>query len=235
MKPVRQRWLRFSLHDKIPVEDEGIPLKQLQFYFDCDALDPDMISEFLFEAGCLSVSCEVASEKNILNDERKWSDLIKTKSWKTASLKASFPTSFDSSSLMTLVQETFKDIEFKVETSAVENKDWISHVQSGWDPVVVDDLTIRFPWHNAELVRTSRQLQIEGGAAFGTGDHPTTRLCCRWIQQMTQAMPTNRIDVSVLDYGCGSGILGLVALIYGASKAGGVDIDKVLCVACRSR
>jgi ribosomal protein L11 methyltransferase len=87
--------------------------------------------------------------------------------------------------------------------------------------VIGDDLTVRFPWHDASLIKTSKELVLEGGAAFGTGDHPTTRLCCRWLQDVLK----RKNDVSVLDYGCGSAILGLASLLYGARTAAGIDID----------
>jgi ribosomal protein L11 methyltransferase len=62
---------------------------------------------------------------------------------------------------------------------------------------------------------------LEGGAAFGTGDHPTTRLCCRWLQDVLKM----KSQSSVLDYGCGSAILGLASLLFGAKTATGIDID----------
>lgn len=200
------------------------PLKQFQILYDCDAIDSDTISEFFFELGSLSVSCEVQSEKYILNDESKWSDLIKTKSWKTALLRAHFPSSFDSDSVLAVVRSTFPDIVFDAELTSVEDKDWVAHVQSSWNPIVIGDLTIRFPWHTDQPTQTKYELVLEGGAAFGTGDHPTTRLCSRWIE--ANVMHGDPSEKEILDYGCGSAILGLVGLKYGARRACGVDIDK---------
>lgn len=59
-------------------------------------------------------------------------------------------------------------------------------------------------------------------SALFKGDHPTTRLCCRWLEKKISQTKSQ----SVLDYGCGSAILALAALSYGAAKAVGVDIDK---------
>jgi ribosomal protein L11 methyltransferase len=108
-----------------------------------------------------------------------------------------------------------------MELCDIEDTDWVSQVQASWKPQVIDDLTIRFPWHDPDETKTKMELVLEGGAAFGTGDHPTTRLCCRWLARNINA---NK-DMNVLDYGCGSAILGLAALRYGATSADGTDID----------
>ncbi|EGB12573.1 hypothetical protein AURANDRAFT_6963, partial [Aureococcus anophagefferens] len=86
-------------------------------------------------------------------------------------------------------------------------------------------------WHDTspDPDVAKRQLRVEGGAAFGTGEHQTTRMCCEWLQEAElPAMYT------MVDYGCGSGILALTALRYGAAVAVGVDID-VDCVAAAKR
>lgn len=62
------------------------------------------------------------------------------------------------------------------------------------------------------------QLILEGGMAFGTGEHATTKLCCNWLQRVVAK------GVRVLDYGAGSGILGMASLRFGAESSVGVDI-----------
>lgn len=218
-----------SVEDSI-MNVAGAPLKQLQIRFNCDDVDSDDISELLFEVGTLSVSVEVESEKDILNDQSKWADLIKTKSWDTALLRANFPSSFNSEGLTDILEVAFPDVKFEFVVVDVEDKDWVSDVQKTWLPQVIGNLTIRFPWHikeesSEDTDNNQKELVLEGGAAFGTGDHPTTRLCCRWLEREISADVESQ-KLSVLDYGCGSAILGLAALRYGAAKAVGVDIDK---------
>jgi ribosomal protein L11 methyltransferase len=218
-----------SVEDSI-MNVAGAPLKQLQIRFNCDDVDSDDISELLFEVGTLSVSVEVESEKDILNDQSKWVDLIKTKSWDTALLRANFPSSFNSEGLTDILEVAFPDVKFEFVVVDVEDKDWVSDVQKTWLPQIIGNLTIRFPWHIKEertedADENKKNLVLEGGAAFGTGDHPTTRLCCRWLEREIRADVGSQ-KLSVLDYGCGSAILGLAALRYGAAKAVGVDIDK---------
>ena len=214
-------------------------LQQLSLLFDCDTIDSDTISEFLFELGCLSVSCEVNSERDSYTEEKKWSDIIKIKNWKSAILTANFPSSFDTNSLIDVIKLTFPDILFDFQNGVVENKDWILHVQSSWAPMVIGDLTISFPWHQTttstttptattlpatstttdstvapqtqdvdkvHTITTPHHIILEGGAAFGTGDHPTTRLCLRWLQRNVPSYKGE--PCNVLDYGCGSAILG---------------------------
>jgi ribosomal protein L11 methyltransferase len=194
--------------------------------FNCDEMNSEELSELLFECGVLSVSVEGESEKqSVLNDEKNWGDLQKTKSWQTALLRANFPASFDASGLADILQAAYPDTPIDLSFEDVVEKDWVSDVQKNWAPLVIDDLTIRFPWHSPEAINTKMNLVLEGGAAFGTGDHPTTRLCTRWLAR-TLREDKQATGLTVLDFGCGSAILGLAALRYGAASADGIDIDR---------
>ncbi len=101
----------------------------------------------------------------------------------------------------------------------VEDQDWVRLTQSQFAPVeITPDFWIVPTWH--EVPAQARQtIRLDPGLAFGTGTHPTTRMCLRWIA---------RHDLSgqrVLDYGCGSGILAIGAAKYGAPQIDAVDID----------
>ena len=200
-------------------------LKQLQVRFDCEEIDADTISEVLFEAGVSSVSVEVERVvDDVYTNEKKWSDLQRSKSWRTAFLRANVPASFDHQAIVELLQTVFEGNMVDVSVVEVENKDWVKSVQLDWKPQVIGDLTVKFPWHQNLSSTTPFELVLQGGAAFGTGDHPTTRLCCRWLQNVIRESADARL--SVLDYGTGSGLLGLAALRFGALEAVGTDIDK---------
>jgi ribosomal protein L11 methyltransferase len=200
-------------------------LRQLQVRFNCETVDSDVISEVLFEAGVLSVSVEVEDMlEDVYNDEKKWGDLQKTRSWKTAMLRANIPSSFDSAGLIDILQAVFEKDLLETCIVDVEQKDWVKSVQQNWLPQVIGDLTVKFPWHEDVESTTRYELILQGGAAFGTGDHPTTRLCTRWIQRSINNAGGR--GLSILDVGTGSGLLGLAALRYGAVKAVGTDIDK---------
>ena len=109
--------------------------------------------------------------------------------------------------------------------------DWLAAQEAARPVVRVGELSILLPWHetSSDPDVAAKQLRIEGGAAFGTGEHQTTRMCCEWLQEAT--LPAH---CTVVDYGCGSGILALAALRCGAASAVGVDID-VDCVAAAKR
>jgi ribosomal protein L11 methyltransferase len=114
-------------------------------------------------------------------------------------------------------QDFFEDCQI-LGASAVPDQDWVRLTQSQFAPV---DITPTFwivpTWHT--LPAAAREvIRLDPGLAFGTGTHPTTRMCLRWIA--SNAMPER-----VLDYGCGSGILAIAAAKFGASNVLAVDID----------
>lgn len=103
---------------------------------------------------------------------------------------------------------------------AVEDQDWVRLTQSQFEPVeITPEFWIVPTWHEpSEQARIS--LRLDPGLAFGTGTHPTTRMCLRWIAQRDLS------GYRVLDYGCGSGILAMAASKFGATNIDAVDIDE---------
>lgn len=107
---------------------------------------------------------------------------------------------------------------------AVQQEDWVSKTQAQFDPIeITPRLWIVPSWHREQLDKTLRKdavsIQLDPGLAFGTGSHPTTKMCLQWL---AAHMPTG---ATVLDYGCGSGILAITAQKLGASQVTGIDID----------
>ena len=101
----------------------------------------------------------------------------------------------------------------------VEEQNWVQLTQSQFDPIrITDRLWIVPTWHDAPDA-AAINIALDPGLAFGTGSHPTTRLCLEWLSEVVAP------GTSVLDYGCGSGILGIAAARLGASPVLGVDID----------
>ena len=109
----------------------------------------------------------------------------------------------------------------------LEDADWVARSQRDFAPIRAGRrLWIVPTWHEAPEPGAIN-IVLDPGAAFGTGSHPTTRLCLEWLEGNVTA------GDSVLDYGCGSGILGIAALKLGAAKAVGVDIDPLALDAAR--
>jgi ribosomal protein L11 methyltransferase len=110
----------------------------------------------------------------------------------------------------------------------VEEQNWVQLTQSQFEPVRVSGrLWIVPSWHTAPDPEAI-VLVLDPGMAFGTGSHPTTRLCLEWLEH------TVTPGASVLDYGCGSGILGIAAARLGATDVLGVDIDPQAVTAARN-
>ncbi|VWC21349.1 ribosomal protein L11 methyltransferase [Burkholderia lata] len=101
----------------------------------------------------------------------------------------------------------------------VEEQDWVRLTQSQFEPIPIGERIWVVPsWHDAPDP-DALILELDPGLAFGTGSHPTTRLCMEWLEQSVKP------GQSVLDYGCGSGILAILAKKCGANPVIGIDID----------
>ncbi|MDR5737503.1 MULTISPECIES: 50S ribosomal protein L11 methyltransferase [unclassified Caballeronia] len=101
----------------------------------------------------------------------------------------------------------------------VEEQDWVRLTQAQFDPIPIGERIWVVPsWHDAPDP-SALVLELDPGLAFGTGSHPTTRLCMEWLEQSVKP------GQSLLDYGCGSGILAILAKKCGADPVHGIDID----------
>ena len=104
--------------------------------------------------------------------------------------------------------------------SETEDKDWINNWKQYFKPFTVDHILIKPTWETVpEEHKDKLLIQIDPGTAFGTGMHETTQLCIRQIKKYVTP------DTVILDVGCGSGILGMLALKFGAKYSVGTDLD----------
>jgi ribosomal protein L11 methyltransferase len=111
----------------------------------------------------------------------------------------------------------------------VAEQDWVGLTQSQFEPVrITESFWIVPSWHKPPAAAT-RVIRLDPGMAFGTGTHPTTRMCLRWI-----AAQAHKRWERVLDYGCGSGILAIGAALHGAQSIEAVDIDPAAVQATRA-
>jgi len=145
--------------------------------------------------------------------------------WERSTLKALFETEQAAERAATLVlAQQGHGPEGGVHVQALQRlaeQDWVRLTQSQFAPVEITPTFWIVPsWHEAPPA--ARQvIRLDPGLAFGTGTHPTTRMCLRWIAAHAEAVAAGR----VLDYGCGSGILAIGAALFGARHIDAVDID----------
>ncbi len=140
--------------------------------------------------------------------------------WQRSILKALFnreETATEAATLL-LAQDWAQGIHLQ-SLQTVPDEDWVRVTQSQFAPVAITPTFWIVPtWHQPPA-EAQQVIRLDPGLAFGTGTHPTTRMCLRWTAQHAQTWPR------VLDYGCGSGILAIGAALHGAQHIDAVDID----------
>jgi ribosomal protein L11 methyltransferase len=196
-----------------------MPWQSVRILVDSKQAEP--LSDALIEAGALSVSLEDADAGTL--DE---TPLFGEPEYPTAEL---WPHSIASvlldehADVAQMLAAAAKQADIPVPTEytieTVAEQDWVRLTQSQFDPIPISPrLWIVPTWHDAPD-SSAINLKLDPGLAFGTGSHPTTRLCLRWLDERLQGGET------LLDYGCGSGILAIAAVKLGAARVDGVDID----------
>jgi len=144
--------------------------------------------------------------------------------WRRSLLRALFNDEAQATDAATLLLAQDWAHEIKIQSIVtVEDQDWVRLTQSQFAPVpITPDFWIVPSWHEPPP-EARRVIRLDPGLAFGTGTHPTTRMCLRWtaLQSPGRASGWTR----VLDYGCGSGILAIAAALHGAQHVDAVDID----------
>jgi ribosomal protein L11 methyltransferase len=150
--------------------------------------------------------------------------------WDRSTLKALFDSEAAATEAMTLLlaQDWAQGLAVR-SLQAVQEQDWVRLTQSQFAPVEITPTFWIVPsWHEPPD-GAERVIRLDPGLAFGTGTHPTTRMCLRWIARHEATVKAAR----VLDYGCGSGILAIGAALHGARDIDAVDIDPAAVEATR--
>ncbi len=182
----------------------------------------EALSDALMEAGALSVSVEDADEGTEQeNPQFGEPGMVPTEAaWDRSRVVALTDVDADQAAIVAEAAAAIKlpaPPAFSVRS--VADEDWVRLTQSQFAPIHIGkNIWVVPSWHEAPDP-TALILELDPGLAFGTGSHPTTRLCMEWLE----AHPAP--GASVLDYGCGSGILAMVAKKMGAGDVAGVDID----------
>lgn len=186
-----------------------------------DAAHAEALSDALLEQGALAVdihdaAADTADEQMLFGEPGEPSGEI----WQHAEVSALFNEDADIIGILRNVAhgaQSDQQINYRLER--IEEQDWVRLTQSQFDPIQISTrLWIVPTWHPSPDP-AAINLILDPGLAFGTGSHPTTQLCLCWLDQNVQPGDT------VMDYGCGSGILAIAALKLGARHVAGIDID----------
>ncbi|WP_034300813.1 50S ribosomal protein L11 methyltransferase [Herbaspirillum sp. RV1423] len=182
----------------------------------------EALSDALMEAGALSVSVEDADEGTVAEQPLFGEPGMEPAeaAWERSRVVALADVDADHAAIVTDAAKAIGlDYALPFALRPVAEQDWVRLTQSQFDPIHIGKRIWVVPsWHDAPEP-DALVLELDPGLAFGTGSHPTTRLCMEWLEQHAANTAT------LLDYGCGSGILALVAKKLGAQEVIGVDID----------
>lgn len=193
-----------------------MPWIQLQIPADPD--NADQLEDLLMEMGADAVSMEDAADQPLYEPDPGTTPL-----WHQTHVTGLFESDRDIDQLCSAIkdawhQQTQQSLP-EIEVTLVEDKDWERTWMDDFKPLQFGErLWIVPSWHEAPDPAAANLL-LDPGLAFGTGTHPTTALCLEWLDSQDVA------GQQVIDYGCGSGILGLAALLLGADHVIGVDTD----------
>lgn len=189
--------------------------------FETDTTHVDALSEALLGQGAISVSVEDAdagTERETPQFGEPGADLAPL--WAHSRVTALFSPGSDVAVIAAAAaaEAELEQAPAYIVTEVAE-QNWVQLTQSQFEPIRINErLWIVPSWHEAPDP-AAINLVLDPGMAFGTGSHPTTRLCLEWLCRHVAP------DDSVLDYGCGSGILAIAAAKLGARDVTGVDID----------
>ncbi|MBA4501399.1 50S ribosomal protein L11 methyltransferase [Marinobacterium marinum] len=188
----------------------------------------DTYEDLLLAAGCAAVTYQDAADQPIFEP-----DLGTTPLWNSTVVTGLFAAEHDLRETLDLLHNAQQSLsadlnplpEFKAEI--LEDKDWEREWMDHYHPMQFGRrLWVCPSWREAPEPGAVN-LMLDPGLAFGTGTHPTTALCLEWLDAQTLD------DRQVVDYGCGSGILGIAALLLGARHVQAIDIDPQALTATR--
>ncbi len=190
----------------------------IQIRFRCAAVMPqdqqEALEDALLEVGAVSVTYQDAADQPILepglNETPLWDELI---------LTALFNADINVTATLILLEALFGQALPEHKTEILEDKDWVREWMDSYKPIQFGSRLWICPSWCEVPDKDAVTLMLDPGLAFGTGTHATTAMCLRQLDKMDLAGKT------VIDYGCGSGILAIAALLLGATSVICVDTD----------
>ena len=201
----------------------------LSLVVESNAENAEALSEALLELGALSVElldadADTPDERAIFGEPGEPPPGV----WQHNRVSALFDNDRDVGTILRTATASIgleQLPEHRIDT--LDDNDWVRLTQSQFEPIQISPRLWIVPTWHTPCNPSAINIALDPGLAFGTGSHPTTRLCLRWLDTNLQGGET------VLDYGCGSGILAIAARKLGAAHATGVDVDLQAVVASR--
>ncbi|MFT2109673.1 50S ribosomal protein L11 methyltransferase [Marinomonas sp. 2405UD68-3] len=174
------------------------------------------LEDVLLECGAMVVTFEDVNDDPVYEPE-----LNTTPLWNQTKITGLFEADADVESIKPILNNAAKELnltlDFKIEI--LEDKDWEREWMDNYHPIQFGERLWVCPSWREVPEPNAITLMLDPGLAFGTGTHPTTALCLQWLDSIDCNNKT------IIDYGCGSGILGIAGLLLGASNMVGIDID----------
>lgn len=201
----------------------------LTLIVESDATHAEALSEALLELGALSVDlldadADTPDEQAIFGEPGEPPPGV----WLHNRVSALFDDNQDVVAIVQAAAQRIKLVELPIyRVEPLADNDWVRLTQSQFEPIPISPRLWIVPTWHLPSDPNAINIVLDPGLAFGTGSHPTTRLCLRWLDNNLRG------GESVLDYGCGSGILAVAALKLGAARAVGVDVDVQAVIASR--
>lgn len=208
-------------------------MKWIRFTLDTHTNAVDMLSYMLDEIGVEGIEIEDHVPLSEEDKKKMFVDILPDPEDNDGTAKVHFymePENCNPEKIMMQVQDIFQEVKQfcnigkgTISLSETEDKDWINNWKTFFKPFrAADNIVIKPTWETYEKENEDDILiEIDPGIAFGTGSHETTKLCIQALDKYVKK------GDSVLDVGCGSGILSIAALKLGAAHATAIDIDEV--------
>lgn len=185
----------------------------LQLTLEATHSNSEQLSDLLSQAGADSVTLQDAHDDPIFEPPPGSTPL-----WKELLLTGLFAADIQIESVLNFIKSNYGELP-PYTLNPLEDKDWVRAWMDDFKPMQFGQRVWICPsWHTPPDP-DAVNIMLDPGLAFGTGTHPTTSLCLQWLDQNFQT------PVDVIDYGCGSGILGIAANLLGATQVYAVDLD----------
>lgn len=193
----------------------------IQISVNIDSYNAETLSEVFLDLGALSTTIEdqyegTELEQPIFNEPGQEADSV----WQFSTLTILFEEKANIDKLVAMAEESIGQ-KLLYTVSIVDDQDWVKLTQDQFSPIkITDSLYIVPSWSKIDdETQAVNKIILDPGLAFGTGSHPTTFMCLQWLANNVSS------HASVLDYGCGSGILAITAKKLGYDPVYAVDID----------